>query len=183
MSEETGSTDATVVETKEVKEGTETVTSMTLEEIENDPICKRWMTFNLTEPKTEDHKKVEKYYDEKQKFWNENEAHLKKCGLRHSTGLATALDFLETEKHDAESCLFVLKIGSNERPASAEDLEMVRKMADEALNGVVGYHIIVTGHDLNIERIPLRKLRQLESKLLNTETEGSSASIMRDMEL
>ena len=161
----------------------ENITPLTLDEIEKDEICKRWITYNLTEPKNDDHKKVEKYYAEKEKFWKDNMEHLKANGFRHSTGLSTALDFVENEKHDTEACLLLVKVGSNERPASPDDLTMARKMIDEAMDGTKNYHIVVTGHDIHVERIPLSKLRQLESAVLKSETEGSSASIMRDMEL
>ena len=79
--------------------------------------------------------------------------------------------------------MLIVKIGSDERPASPDDINLAYKMLNEVLEGVKGVRVIVTHHAFGIEKISLPQLRALQSSVLASTDPNEEINPIIDMEL
>jgi hypothetical protein len=154
--------------------------NINIEKIMDDPICKKWIAYSTTE----DDKNPAEWFQEKQSYWEENEAHLKKNGFQYSTNIGSALDQVEIMKEeDLEGCLLVVKIGNQDRPASPDDINLAYKMLNEVLDGVKGVRVVVTHHAFDITKISLPQLRALQSSILSSTEIGEDINPIINLDL
>ena len=149
-------------------------------------VCKAWMTFCVAEPPEESTAEtIEKWYREKQAYWNANEKHLAKNGYVYDSSIVKSLDIVELEKvNDLEGSLLIVRVGSDNRPAPTSEIEYAYQMMEKALEGVKGVRVIITDHKFTVEKVSLPQLRMLQSSVLSSvEPEDNAGSIIRDLEV
>lgn len=148
-----------------------------VEKIMADEICKKWvclcMADNTIVPK--------KWFDEKHDYWKENSKHLEKFGFSYGNNITHALDSVLVEKiEDMEGCLLVVKIGTDDQPATATDVELACKVIEDALDGISGVRAIVSHHALDIKKINLPQLRKLKSEILSSKDPDFQGGLIID---
>jgi len=158
------------------------IANIDVDKVQECPTCRKWMAICLTEPNFETHRKYEAWIKSKQKFWAENKVYLESMGFHYESAMSKALDFIELSKQqrkDLEGCLLVVKIGSDARPASPQEIEITQKIFSEALDDVKGIRVIITASSFNMEKVSLPQLRRLQSEVLSSfETNESSNPII-----
>jgi type IV secretory pathway VirD2 relaxase len=133
----------------------------------NDVVCKRWIIYTTAEPK----QNTSEWFKEKQDYWNKNHDYLESKGFKYHTNINGALDFIKCEKETEkglEGSLLIIRIGSTERPATKQDMDLAHESISKTLKGIPGVRVLVTHHDFQIEKISLPQLRNLQSKVLSS---------------
>ena len=67
-----------------------------------------------------------------------------------------------------EGHLIVVTVGNEDTPAFATDLENVTREMDELFEGTKGVKLVILPHPIKLEAIPLKTLRNIESKVVNS---------------
>jgi len=159
-----------------------------IEDIKKDPTCQQWISYCLSEPSNDNPRMYSEWIKEKQKFWETHSNHLTPMGFSYEAGLSKALDFIDVTRHqkeDLEGCLLVVKIGSDARPATAQDIEGTYKILKDALEGIKGVRVVITHHNFSIEKVALPQLRRIQSEILTSfeDKETNSNPIISDLEV
>ena len=151
-----------------------------VKDIVKDPICTQWIAYCTVE----DNKRPVDWYKDKQTFWEVNQTHLENNGFTYGTSMGTALDDVELIKEkELEGSLLVVKIGSDSRPASPDDINLAHKMLNEVLEGVKGVRVVVTHHAFDITKISLPQLRNLQSAVLASTEPSESFNPIIELDL
>jgi len=160
----------------EIKPEWRIIVKQKIDQLMDDPICQKWITYNASEEKNQPFQ----WFKEKQKFWEENRNHLISNGFEYSSGIGSAIDQVELMKKDnIEGSLLIFKVGSNEYPADPDDIQMAYKMVSDTLSDVKGVRVMVTHHAFDVTQISLPQLRALQSSVLSsTVVEDDVNSIM-----
>lgn len=157
------------------------------EEVKKCSICQNWITYCLSEPTYEDRHTYSTWVRAKQSFWDANKGYLESMGFNYEAGLCKALDFIELNKHqrqDLEGCLLIVKVGSKDKPATPQEVEMTYKLMKDALDDVKGVRVIIAQHTFSIEKVALPQLRRLQSEILTSfEPEENSNPIISNLEI
>jgi len=151
-----------------------------IDEVVKDPICQKWITYSTAQ----DPDQPVEWFKDKASFWEEQQTYLEERGFTYGTNIGSALDQVTIMKQEElEGCLLIVKIGSDERPASPDDINLAYKMLNEVLEGVKGVRVIVTHHAFGIEKISLPQLRALQSSVLASTDPNEEINPIIDMEL
>jgi hypothetical protein len=69
-------------------------------------------------------------------------------------------------RHQLQGCLLIVKVGSDERPASVEDLAGIREQFVGALNDFEGcFSVLFTHHAVNFEAISMEGLSYIPEEV------------------
>lgn len=71
-------------------------------------------------------------------------------------------------KNIDECCLLIVKVGSDKIPATKEETQAVKEKLFNMLRDVPGLKLVVSNMDLDVQKITLPKLRQLQSTIVNS---------------
>lgn len=136
-----------------------------IDKIMGDEVAKKWVVLCMAENK----ENPKQWFKDKDAYWKLHAKHLEDFGFNFNGSITHALDNTLIEKiEDMEGCLLVVKIGTTEQPASANDVEIAHKVMEQALNGVDGVRCIISHHALDIRKISLPQLRKIQSEVLSS---------------
>jgi hypothetical protein len=92
------------------------------------------------------------------------------------------LDILKTEvfPNIKDGSLLVVTVGNEKTPATKSDMERVADTVNAIFEGVNGISVLIVPHLVNIERLPLPALRNIQSKVVNSWNDNESVVIDLD---
>ena len=152
-----------------------------IDKIMGDPLAKKWVYICMAENK----ENPKQWFKEKNDFWKEHSKHLETFGFNFNGGITHALDNALIERiDDMEGCLLVVRVGTNEQPAAAADVELAQKVIEQALDGIDGIRVIISHHALDIKKISLPQLRKIQSEVLMTkDPDWKGPTAISDLEI
>jgi len=68
----------------------------------------------------------------------------------------------------SEGSLLVITVGSDAAPADRQDMELVAKEVDSVFADVLGVKALILPHLVTVDKIPLKSLRNMQSKVVNS---------------
>lgn len=152
-----------------------------IDKIMEDELAKKWICLCMSEDK----ENPTKWFNEKSAFWKTNSRHLESFGFSYNGGINHALDSVLVEKiEDMEGCLLIVRVGTDEQPATATDVELAHKVIEQALDGISGIRVIVSHHALDIKKLSLPQLRKVQSEVLSAkDADWKGNTIIEDLEV
>jgi hypothetical protein len=84
--------------------------------------------------------------------------------------LSVELEHLSTKvfPNISDGSLLVITVGSDAAPADRQDMELVAKEVDEVFDDVLGVKALILPHLVTVDKIPLKSLRNVQSKVVNS---------------
>jgi hypothetical protein len=84
--------------------------------------------------------------------------------------LSVELEHLSTNvfPNISDGSLLVITVGSDAAPADRQDMELVAKEVDEVFDDVLGVKALILPHLVTVDKIPLKSLRNIQSKVVNS---------------
>lgn len=67
-----------------------------------------------------------------------------------------------------DGCILVLTVGDEKRPASREDIKRAEEKMCNLFEDLNGIKIMVIPHTFKLEVLPLKKIRSIESEVINS---------------
>lgn len=156
--------------------------ALDINEVIKDPICQKWVNYCLLH---DDNAPVS-LIKEKTDFYHKNQAHLKKNGLlfENSESLQRALDTLESNIiGDLEGCLLHIKVGSESRAASIDELSALERDINDFIKDKIGITVLVSDHSVSIEKYNLPQLRKLTSKVIGSNDPSETNKVLTQVEI
>lgn len=153
---------------------------MTYDEIVEDEIVLEWATMCLMEHPEDGRDWMTK----KSNYWAEHEDYLKEKGFEFHGDIHKALDDLTIEKlEDLEGSLIIVTVGTEQSPATDEDIDYVYETMKAAFASVKNVRVIVLNKTVDIKKISLPQLRRIESEIVSNRDEEARVSVTNGLEL
>lgn len=152
-----------------------------IDKIMADATAKKWVYLCMAENR----ENPTQWFKEKNDFWKQNSTHLETFGFNFNGNITHALDNALIDKiEDMEGCLLVVRVGTNEQPASTTDVELAHRVMEQALEGLTGVRVIISHHALDVKKISLPQLRKVQSEvLMASEPDWHGSPIIDDLEV
>lgn len=98
---------------------------------------------------------------------------------KDDTQLVAELETLKSEvfPNVDDGSLLVITVGNVTVPATRSDMERVSETVDEMFEDVKGVKVLLVPHTVEIEKIPLPTLRNIQSQVVNSWNEESTAIV------
>lgn len=143
-----------------------------------DAIALEWVTMCLSDNKDSD------WFTEKSKYWNINKEHLETMGFDYNDNIVSALDKVAIETIEGlEGALFIVRVGSENAPASEDELASAEQMISEALDDVEGVRAVIVPHNVHIEKYNVPQLRRLVNAVIAPRTEHGGNAVIGSLEI
>jgi hypothetical protein len=96
------------------------------------------------------------------------------------TKMSDALEKLQSDviKDIEEGSLLVITVGSEQTPATKNDMERVAKTIHSVLEDVKGVRVLIIPHLIQVEKLPLKTLRNIQSQIITSFDEDNSNIII-----
>ena len=127
-----------------------------------DKIALEWVTYCLGI----DIKDPRKWFCEKREFFEQHKEHLENLGFsQNRNSVENALDNVALSHYENLSgSLLLIRVGTDDKPASDDDLKVVKRLFETALKGIDGFSLIIHSRNIQVSQLSIPQLKRLEKQ-------------------
>jgi hypothetical protein len=147
-------------------------------EFKKDKIINKWLIYSSINKEDLD------WLKEKQLYWNKHKEHLEEKGFVYDSNISSALEKVKTTLVDPkDGCLLIVKIGSDNFPASKQEIKEAEDLFKNAFANIPGVIIIITHHSIDVQKIDIKQLKKIQSKIFESCLPDQNENPIYDIEL
>lgn len=153
---------------------------LSVKQITNDPVALEWVHFCLAR----DAGNPKEWFSKKKSFFIKNQSHLEKLGFSmERNSIENALDHVAfTHFENLSGTLFMIRIGTDEKPATKEDFEVAAVLFKDLFKQENVAAILHT-RPISVQQLSLPQLKKLERSATEAMDGGDNKFIISEEEI